>query len=63
MASLILVIFCAVVALTVIGVSGLLILIKLGVIVRAASQPTYQDYGDYRLDQGREVRPEEDRSS
>jgi hypothetical protein len=57
-----LIIFCAVVALAVIGVTGFVVLLKLGVIVRAASQPTYQDYGDYSLDQGREIRPEEDRT-
>ena len=61
MGSLFLIIFCALVALIVIGVSGLLILLKLGVIVRAAAQPPYQDYSDYTLDQGREVRPEDDR--
>ena len=37
------------------------VLLKLGVIVREASRPTIQDYGDYSLDQGREVRPEEER--
>jgi hypothetical protein len=37
------------------------VLLKLGVIVREASRPTYQDHGDYSLDQGREVRPEEER--
>ena len=57
-----LIIFCAVVTLAVIGVTGFVVLLKLGVIVRAASQPTYQDYGDYSLDQGREIRPEEDRT-
>jgi hypothetical protein len=31
------------------------------VIVREASRPVYQDAGDYRIDQGREVRPEEER--
>jgi hypothetical protein len=36
-------------------------LLKLGVIVREASRPAIQDYGNYTLDQGREVRPEEER--
>jgi hypothetical protein len=62
MLSLPLLIFCAIVALVVIGVGGFLVLLKLGVIVREAAKPTYQDYGDYRIDQGREVRPEDDRT-
>lgn len=61
MASLVLLLFCAFVALAVIGGVGFLILLKLGVIARAAAQPTYQDYGEYTLDLGREVRPEDDR--
>jgi len=61
MLSFFLVIVCALVALIVVGVSVLLILLKLGVIVRAAAQPAYQDYSDYSLDQGREVRPEDER--
>ena len=61
MVSLPLLFVCAVVALAVIGLAVFLVLLKLGVIVREASRPTYQDYGDYRLDQGREVRPEDQR--
>jgi hypothetical protein len=53
--------FCAIIALVAIGVGGFLLLVKLGVIVREASRPPLQDYGDYRIDQGREVRPEDDR--
>lgn len=60
MVSSLLIIFCVLVVLAVLGVGGFLVLLKLGVIVRAASQPTYQDYGDYRLNMGREVRPEDD---
>jgi hypothetical protein len=56
-----LLILCGLVALAVIGVGGFLVLLKLGVIVREASRPIYQDQGDYSLDQGREVRPEEER--
>ena len=59
--SLILLALCALVALAAIGLGTFLVLVKLGVIVREASRPTYQDFGDYSLDQGREVRPEEER--
>ena len=58
--SFVLLILCGLVALAVIGAGGFLVLLKLGVIVREASRPTYQDHGDYSLDQGREVRPEEE---
>jgi hypothetical protein len=56
-----LLIACALVALAVIGVGGFIVLLKLGVIVREAGRPTYQDHSSYSLDQGREVRPEEER--
>jgi hypothetical protein len=55
-----LIIICAIVAVAAIGVSGFLVLLKLGVIVREASKPTYLDSGDYSIGQGREVRPEEE---
>jgi hypothetical protein len=55
-----LIIICAVVALAVIGVGGFLVLVKLGVIVREASKPAYLDSGNYSMDQGREVRSEEE---
>ena len=61
MLSLILFAFCALVALVLIGVGAFFVLLKLGVIVHEASRPAIQDYGDYSLDQGREVRPEEER--
>ena len=61
MLSLILLAFCALVALVAIGVGAFFVLLKLGVIVHEASRPTIQDYGNYSLDQGREVRPEEER--
>lgn len=51
---------CAFVVLAVLGLGGFLVLLKLGVIVREASRPTYQDQSSYSLDQGREVRPEEE---
>ena len=60
MLSLILLAFCALVALAAICMGVFFVLLKLGVIVREASRPTIQDYGDYSLDQGREVRPEEE---
>jgi hypothetical protein len=56
-----LLIVCGIVALSVIGIGGFLVLLKLGVIVREASRPTFQDRGSYSLEQGREVRPEEER--
>ena len=59
--SLLLIVICAIGLLAVLGVSVFLVLVKLGVIVREATKPAYQDSGDYRMDQGREVRPEDDR--
>jgi len=59
-ATLTLLIICAVVALAVLGVGGFIVLLKMGVIVREASRPTYADRGSYSLEQGREVRPEEE---
>ena len=61
MLSLVLLALCALVAVSAIGVGVFFALLKLGVIVREASRPAIQDYGDYSLDQGREVRPEEER--
>jgi hypothetical protein len=55
-----LILVCAFVVLAVLGIGGFLVLLKLGVIVREASRPAYQDQGNYTLDQGREVRPEEE---
>ena len=60
--SLVLLVICGLIALALIGVSGFFVLLKLGVIVREASRPSYQDYNNYSLDQGREVRPEEERN-
>jgi hypothetical protein len=54
-----LVLICTAIVLAVLGIGGFLVLLKLGVIVREASRPTYQDRGSYSLDLGREVRPEE----
>ena len=61
MLSVILLAFCALLVLVTIGVGTFFALLKLGVIVHEASRPVIQDYGDYSLDQGREVRPEEER--
>ncbi|MEO7908155.1 MAG: hypothetical protein ABIV47_00765 [Roseiflexaceae bacterium] len=61
MLSLISLAFCALVVLAALGVGTFFVLLKLGVIVHEASRPAIQDYGDYSLDQGREVRPEEER--
>jgi hypothetical protein len=60
--TLLLLALCAIGLVAVLGVGVFLVLVKLGVIVREASRPTYQDSGDYRIDQGREVRPEDDRA-
>lgn len=60
--TLLMLILCAIALLVVLGATVFLILVKLGVIVHEASRPAYQDSGDYRIDQGREVRPEDDRA-
>lgn len=54
---------CAIIVLAVIGVGGFFLLVQLGVIVREAARPPTQDYGSYSMDQGREVRPEEENRS
>jgi hypothetical protein len=59
--SLVLLALCALVVLAALGVGAFFVLLKLGVIVRESSRPSYRDYSDYSLDQGREVRPEEER--
>jgi hypothetical protein len=58
-----LLILCGLIALTMLGVGGFVVLLKLGIIVREAQRPTYQDYGSYTIDQGREVRPEEEQQA
>jgi hypothetical protein len=58
--SFVLFLICAIVAVAVLGFGGFIVLLKLGIIVREASRPTLQDRGSYSLDQGREVRPEEE---
>jgi hypothetical protein len=40
------------------GLSLFMLLFKAGVVFHEARKPPHMDTGDYRLDQGREVRPE-----
>ena len=61
MVTLVLLLVCGAALLVVFGVGTFFVLLKLGVIVREASRPAYQDASDYRINQGREVRPEEER--
>lgn len=55
------VIVCLIIALIVVGSVGFVVALKLGIIVREAAKPSHLDSGNYTLDQGREVRPEEER--
>lgn len=54
-------IICGLILLVVGGMGLFTLLLKLGVIVRAAQRPPHMDAGDYRLDQGHEVRHEDRR--
>jgi hypothetical protein len=54
-------VLCGLVVLATLSVGLIMLLIKLGVIVREAQKPPYLDGGDYRLDQGREVISEDRR--
>nr|PZN36462.1 MAG: hypothetical protein DIU80_00225 [Chloroflexota bacterium] len=58
--SLFALIACLVVVFLVVGAVGFVTLLKAGVIVRHATKPTHQDFSNYTLSQGREVRPEEE---
>jgi hypothetical protein len=51
---------CGVVLLFAVGAGLITLLIKAGVIVREARRPPHMDAGDYRLDQGRDVRSEDE---
>jgi hypothetical protein len=53
------VILCGVILLGVLGMGLFNLLLQLGVIVRESRRPPHLDSGDYRIDQGREVRSEE----
>lgn len=52
---------CGVVLLFAVGAALITFLIKIGVVVREAQRPPHMDAGDYRLNQGREVRSEDER--
>jgi hypothetical protein len=54
---------CLVTLLVFAGASLFTLLVKLGVIIGEARRPPHIDAGDYRLTQGREVRPEQERGS
>jgi len=60
MSSILLGILCLIVVLAAIGAVGFVVALKMGVIVHQATKPTHLDTGNYTLDQGREVRPEEE---
>lgn len=51
---------CGIVLLVILGSALITFLMKVGVIVQHAQRPPHVDAGDYRLDQGREVRPEDE---
>jgi len=53
-------VLCGIVLLFVVGAGLITFLIKVGVIVRAAQQPPHIDASDYRLNQGRDVRGEDE---
>lgn len=56
-------VLCGVILLATLSLGLITLLIKLGVIVRAAQKPQHLDMGDYRMDQGREVTAEDRRRS
>ena len=62
MLTLALIALCSLIVLVVLALGGFFVLLKLGVIVREAQRPVYRDNGGYTLDQGREVRPEEEQA-
>ena len=51
---------CGTVLVFVVGAALITFLLKIGVIVRAVQRPPHVDTGDYGLNQGREVRSEDD---
>ncbi len=55
----VLVALCAVVLVALLASSIFWFLIKVGVVINEARKPPHIDAGDYRIDQGREVRTEE----
>ncbi len=60
MSSILLGVLCLIALLAVIGAAGFIVALKMGIIVHQATKPTHLDTGNYTLDQGREVRPEEE---
>ncbi|MGQ9548275.1 MAG: hypothetical protein ACUVSW_15880 [Roseiflexus sp.] len=60
MSSILLGVLCLIVVFAVLGAVGFIVALKLGIIVHQATKPTHLDAGNYTLDQGREVRPEEE---
>lgn len=52
---LIALLLCGIVLLSFLGFGLFILLVKLGVIVRAAQRPPHMDAGDYRLSQGRDI--------
>jgi hypothetical protein len=56
-------VLCGIVLLFAIGAALFTFLVKVGVIVREARRPVHMDSGDYRLEQGHEVRGEEQHST
>lgn len=58
--TMILLVMCGAIVVTLALIIGVVTFMKLGVIFRHAAQPPHQDGGNYTLDQGREVRPEQD---
>jgi hypothetical protein len=55
-------IFCGIILLVSVGFGIFILLVKLGVIVREAQRPPHQDTGVYTLNQGHEVRAEDQQS-
>lgn len=49
---------CLIVLLATAGMSLFMLIFKAGVVIHEAQKPAHLDAGDYRLDQGREVRAE-----
>ncbi|HEY0606433.1 MAG TPA: hypothetical protein VGD58_26145 [Herpetosiphonaceae bacterium] len=54
-------VLCGLILLASLSLGLITLLIKLGVIVREAQKPQHLDAGNYRIDQGREVRTEDRR--
>ncbi|HEU5011314.1 MAG TPA: hypothetical protein VFT66_02135 [Roseiflexaceae bacterium] len=58
--SLIVLVLCGIVVVALVLSVSIVAFIKLGVLFRHAAEPPHHDHGTYTLDQGREVRPEQD---